>query len=89
MYARELGVIFPRRQKIKKGFRKSVNNITVIVYNAQNFQIIKKCKSRKDAEKVFKINSLQYILNNNKGKDLSECRKTDGKIFKVEEKFIF
>ena len=89
MYNREIGVILPKRQKAKQGFRKSVNNITVIVYNAQNLQIIKKCKSRKDAEKIFKINSLQYILNKNKGKDLNECRKTDGKIFKIEEKFIF
>lgn len=89
MYARESGVILPRRQKSKQGFRKSVNNLTVLVYNAQNLQIIKKCKSIKDAEKIFKVKSLQYILNNNKGKELTECRKIDGKVFKIEEKFVF
>lgn len=89
MYTRELGVILPRRQKIKQGFRNSVNQLTVIVYNAQNLQVIKKCKSIKDAEKIFKVKSLQYVLKNNKGKELTECIKTDGKVFKLEEKFIF
>lgn len=89
MYNRESGIILPRRQKAKQGFRKSVNNINVIVYNAQNLQIIKKCKSIKDAEKIFGIKSLQYILKNNKGKELTECIKTNGKVFKIEEKFIF
>ena len=89
MYTRELGTILPRRQKAKQGFRKSVNNITVIVYNAQNLQIIKKCKSIKDAEKIFGIKSLQYILKNNKGRELIDCLKIDGKVFKIEETFIF
>jgi hypothetical protein len=89
MYTRELGVILPRRQKIKQGFRKTVNNLTVLVYDAQNLQLIKKCKSVKEASNIFKISSLQYILNINKGKDLSDCRKKNGKVFKIEEKFIF
>ena len=89
MYTRELGVILPRRHKVKQGFRKSVNNLTVIVYNSKNLQIIKKCNSIKEAEKTFGIKSLQYVLKNNKGKELTECMKTDGKVFKIEEKFVF
>ena len=43
----------------------------------------------KDVGEKYKVSNITYIINKNKGKDLSECVFVGNRIFKVEEKAVF
>jgi hypothetical protein len=63
--------------------------LIVLIYSAKTFKLIRKMRGIKDVGDKYKVSNIAYVINKNKGKDLSDCVVVDNRIFKVEEKAIF
>jgi len=63
--------------------------LLVLIYSAKTFKLIRKMHGIKDVGDKYKVSNISYVINKNKGKDLSDCIVVDNRIFKVEEKAVF